>query len=88
METEEIFIVNGLTKYYSGFMAVKGISFSMKKAECFGLLGVNGAGKTTTFKMITGDVTITKGDVYLNKIGLKTGIKKVGHIDFFYNLFY
>jgi len=74
---QEIFIVDGLTKYYSGFMAVKGISFSMKQSECFGLLGVNGAGKTTTFKMITGDETITKGDAYLNKVDLKKNIEKV-----------
>lgn len=74
---KEVFIVDGLTKYYSGFMAVKGISFSMKQSECFGLLGVNGAGKTTTFKMITGDETITKGDAYLNTIILGQNIKKV-----------
>ena len=34
--------------------------------QCFGLLGVNGAGKTTTFKMLTGDLTPTAGDAYLN----------------------
>ncbi len=71
----EIFIVDRLKKYYSNFMSVKGISFSVKKAESFGLLGVNGAGKTTTFKMITGDETITKGDAFLNKINIKDNIK-------------
>jgi len=44
----ETFILDNLTKYYGKFMAVKGISFTLKKAECFGLLGVNGAGKTST----------------------------------------
>jgi ABC-type multidrug transport system ATPase subunit len=34
--------------------------------QCFGLLGVNGAGKTTTFKMLTGDVDVTKGNATLN----------------------
>jgi ATP-binding cassette, subfamily A (ABC1), member 3 len=72
----EIFIVDKLTKYYSNFMAVKGISFSMKKGECFGLLGVNGAGKTSTFKMITGDEYITKGEAYINKTSLKANINK------------
>jgi ATP-binding cassette subfamily A (ABC1) protein 3 len=75
-ETNEIFIVDRLTKYFSNFMAVKGISFSVKKAESFGLLGVNGAGKTTTFKMITGDEIITKGDAFLNKINIKDDIKQ------------
>ena len=35
----EIFIVDKLTKHYSNFMAVRGISFSIEKAQCFGLLG-------------------------------------------------
>ena len=38
-ETSEIFIIDRLTKYYSNFMAVKGISFSMRSSETFGLLG-------------------------------------------------
>lgn len=75
--SKEIFIADALTKYYSGFMAVKGISFSLKRSECFGLLGVNGAGKTTTFKMITGDEIVTRGDAYLNQVNLKQDIKKV-----------
>ena len=74
---KEIFLVDRLTKYYSGFMAVKGISFSMRHAECFGLLGVNGAGKTTTFKMVTGDVVATYGNAYLNRASLKSNFKKV-----------
>ena len=75
LNQNEIFIVDRLTKYYSNFMAVKGISFSVKKSESFGLLGTNGAGKTTTFKMITGDETITKGDAFLNRINIKDNIR-------------
>lgn len=40
-QTKEIFIIDQLIKHYSNFMAVKGISFSMEKGECFGLLGIN-----------------------------------------------
>jgi ATP-binding cassette subfamily A (ABC1) protein 3 len=75
--TKEIFILDRITKHYSGFMAVKGISFALEQSECFGLLGVNGAGKTTTFKMITGDEVITRGDAYLNRVDLKSNKKKV-----------
>jgi ATP-binding cassette subfamily A (ABC1) protein 3 len=80
-DNSEIFIVDKLTKHYSDFMAVKGISFAIGGSECFGLLGVNGAGKTSTFKMITGDELITQGEAYLNQISIKKDIKKV----FFYN---
>ena len=73
---EEIFVVNGITKYYSNFMAVKGISFTLKTSECFGLLGVNGAGKSTSFKMLTGDEYLTKGDALINQISIKNDLKK------------
>uniref|UniRef100_A0A3B5KYM9 ABC transporter domain-containing protein n=1 Tax=Xiphophorus couchianus TaxID=32473 RepID=A0A3B5KYM9_9TELE len=31
---------------------------------CFGLLGINGAGKTTTFKMLTGDIPVSSGEIF------------------------
>lgn len=34
--------------------AVKDVSFSLRKGEVFGLLGVNGAGKSTLFRMLCG----------------------------------
>ena len=47
-------------------VAVRGVSVGLRPGECFGLFGVNGAGKTTTFKMLTGDVNVTRGDAKLN----------------------
>ncbi len=35
----DLLCIDNLTKYYSNFMAVKGISLGIKKGECFGLLG-------------------------------------------------
>ncbi len=47
-----------ITKSFGkGFIAVKGISFSVEEGEIFGFLGPNGAGKTTTIRMI---ITLTK----------------------------
>ncbi|SDM42077.1 lipooligosaccharide transport system ATP-binding protein [Geoalkalibacter ferrihydriticus] len=43
-----------LEKYYGTFKAVDGLSFRVKRGECFGLLGPNGAGKTTTIRMLYG----------------------------------
>lgn len=41
--------------------------------QCFGLLGVNGAGKTTIFKMLTGDVIPSSGNILIRN---KTGYEK------------
>ncbi|KAI5634937.1 ABC transporter domain-containing protein [Phthorimaea operculella] len=52
-------------------VAVQGLSISVKRGECFGLLGVNGAGKTTAFKMITAEEMPTRGKVMANNVFLK-----------------
>ncbi|DAZ93924.1 TPA: LOW QUALITY PROTEIN: hypothetical protein N0F65_008867 [Lagenidium giganteum] len=46
-------------------VAVKALSFGLKKGDCFGFLGINGAGKTTTMKMLTGDIVPTSGNATL-----------------------
>ncbi len=51
---EDIIVVKDLQRRFGDFYAVKGISFSVKRGEIFGLLGANGAGKTTTFRMLCG----------------------------------
>ncbi len=84
--SDDLLIIDNLTKYYSNFMAVKGVSLGIKSGETFGLLGVNGAGKSSTFKMLTGDEPITRGNSYLNKTSIKTDIKKVNFS--FKNYFY
>ncbi|KAH7963377.1 hypothetical protein HPB52_020866 [Rhipicephalus sanguineus] len=43
-----------------------GLSFTVRPAECFGLLGVNGAGKTTTFRILTGEILPHDGDAFVN----------------------
>lgn len=59
-------VVSALEKHYVDFHAVKGVDFTVKKGECFGLLGMNGAGKSTIFKMLTLNNPITKGDILIN----------------------
>ena len=42
-------------------VAIKNITFGLKKGECLSILGINGAGKTTIFKMLTGEINPTYG---------------------------
>ena len=63
-----IFEVNNLEyQYYKEKeKAVKGISFSIKKGEIFGLLGPSGAGKSTTQKVLTKLLPGYQGSVKYN----------------------
>ena len=51
---------------YGDVTAVDNISFTLEKAEIFGLIGANGAGKTTTIMAIAGLIPIRSGNVFLN----------------------
>jgi ABC-2 type transport system ATP-binding protein len=55
--------VENLSKTYSGFRAVQGISFHVKKGEIVGFLGPNGAGKSTTMKVLAGYLPPTDGKI-------------------------
>lgn len=73
-------LLKNFSKYYGKFLAVNKLSVGIKRAECFGLLGINGAGKTSTFKMLTGDEKISYGDAWINGISLKKNMKEVHRI--------
>lgn len=82
--TDYIRLVN-LTKIYKKFnkwrfkrhVAVNNVCLGINKGECFGLIGVNGAGKTTTFKMLTGELPITGGDVFVDGASVSKQIERV-----------
>ena len=59
--------MKGLGRRYGKRMVVKDIDLYVNRGEVVGLLGPNGAGKTTTFYMITGMITPTIGDVFLDE---------------------
>uniref|UniRef100_A0A8U7NM24 Uncharacterized protein n=1 Tax=Corvus moneduloides TaxID=1196302 RepID=A0A8U7NM24_CORMO len=76
-EEKSVIIVSNLCKEYKvkkagSFLkkkkkkkktATKNLSFCVKKGEVLGLLGPNGAGKSTAIKMITGETTLTAGQL-------------------------
>jgi len=58
--------INKLTKKFDQFVAVDGLSFTVKEGEVLGFLGPNGAGKSTTMKVITGFLSPSSGSVKID----------------------
>lgn len=79
-QTKDIVVVDGLTKVYGKKTTVKGISFTVKQGEIFGILGPNGAGKTTTLEMIEALRTIDGGTVLLDDLDVSTRPQQVKRI--------
>ena len=52
--------------YPNGFVANKGIDFSVEKGEIHALLGENGAGKTTLMSILFGLETHEEGEIFIN----------------------
>jgi len=63
-------IVESLCRDFGTFKALRGVSFTVKPGEVFGLIGPNGAGKTTTLRIIATILGITSGtvEVYGNDV--------------------
>lgn len=57
----EVITVRNVKRRFGNFYAVKGISFTVREGEVFGLLGANGAGKSTTFRMLCGLLPASEG---------------------------
>ncbi len=57
--------VEQLRKAYDNKPAVDGLSFELKRGECYGLLGPNGAGKTTTLRCCLGLTAPDSGTITL-----------------------
>ena len=66
MASKSIIQVEKLKKTYGNVDTVKGISFSVREGEVFGILGPNGAGKTTTLEMIEALRPIDGGSVIVD----------------------
>ncbi|ARQ69567.1 ABC transporter ATP-binding protein [Streptomyces marincola] len=65
---DNVIEVSGLRRRYGGsgadgFEAVRGVDFSVRQGEIFGLLGTNGAGKTSTVELLEGLAPPTAGEV-------------------------
>ena len=53
-------------EYHQKFYALNNINLEIKKGESIGIVGKNGSGKSTLLKIISGVLTQTKGNVYVD----------------------
>ena len=76
--------VENLSKNYGDVQAVKSINFELNDGEVVGFLGANGAGKSTTLKVMTGYLTATSGNVYVNDLNINNHTheiqKQIGYL--------
>jgi ABC-2 type transport system ATP-binding protein len=69
--------VRGLTKRFGDFVAVRDVSFSVRKGEIFGFLGPNGAGKSTAIRMLCGLLVPSAGEGTVAGFDLLTEREKI-----------
>jgi ABC-type multidrug transport system ATPase subunit len=66
-----------LRKVYPGSggrpkVAVKDLTFGIRRGETFGFLGINGAGKTTTLSILSGDFPPSAGTAFIVGCNIET----------------
>lgn len=73
--------IKNVSKVIKGKKIIDSLSFNVEAGEVFGFLGPNGAGKTTTIRMIVGLISMSEGDIYINKESVRKNFEKaVQHV--------
>ena len=60
---KDILVANGMTKRFSGLVAVDSLDFHIPEGAIASIIGPNGAGKTTFFNCVTGFYPIDEGEL-------------------------
>src|SRR4051812_5801771 len=63
--SEPLLRMEGITKNFSGVVALDGVDFEVARGEARALVGENGAGKSTLIKVMTGAYGRDRGRVWL-----------------------
>lgn len=78
-QMEKAIVVNEITKRYGTVEALKGISFSVKQGELFGLIGPDGAGKSTLFRILTTLLLADSGTATVGGLDVVKEYKAIRH---------
>ncbi|PQO38127.1 ABC transporter permease [Blastopirellula marina] len=90
-DTEHAIEVRHLTRRFGDFVAVRDVSFQVRKGAIFGLLGPNGSGKSTIIRMLLGILPPSEGgatvlgrDAYIESESIKP---RVGYMSQHFSLY-
>ena len=76
--------VKNLVKRYGSCFALDGVSLDIEAGEIVGLLGPNGAGKSTMMNILTGFLSLTAGEVFIDGLNILesplAAKKKIGYL--------
>ncbi|GGB03619.1 ABC transporter ATP-binding protein [Macrococcus hajekii] len=79
---ETVIDVRNLTKSYQDFVALHPLDFSLKRGEICAVIGKNGAGKSTFFKILSGQIEQTGGEMTFfsnhTEVSLNRSRKRMG----------
>ncbi|MEG0013579.1 MAG: ABC transporter ATP-binding protein [Cellulosilyticaceae bacterium] len=59
-----------ISKRFKQEQVLKDINFELEKGKIYGFVGRNGSGKTVIFKLLTGLLRPTEGNIYINEINM------------------
>ncbi|HHN72521.1 MAG TPA: ABC transporter ATP-binding protein [Thermopetrobacter sp.] len=77
MTEEPAVVIENLVKRFGDFVAVDGISCTIRRGEIFGFLGPNGAGKSTTIRILCGLLQPTSGRALVGGLDVATQPEQV-----------
>ena len=64
-DSDLLLVVEGLSRRYGAAQVVDDLSFSLRRGQVLGLLGLNGAGKSTTLRMLAGVLAPDAGRIII-----------------------
>lgn len=63
--------LNGIRKSFGSVRALQGVTLTIDKGHCWGLVGHNGAGKSTLMNVLAGTLRSDEGSIDINGLGME-----------------